>query len=202
MLKTRKCVQIEWKFIERSQEMIRPSLSVYHFLTLHCLSCTLASCRIMRIKHNHLHQLLKIGYHNLMALKYKQNNVYVRGQRLPSSWLVFCAPSLTIHLNLFTVCLSAKMKNSIFVVYRESDLLICNWKESTISFLTCSHLRLYSLCSSSLILFQVLSLRAVQVFRLTGGIPIDPSIWQSSVCEAWESFLRDTHANTQTHTWR
>ncbi len=188
MLKTRSVCKLSFTKKNSLFLFLTPSL---------CLSCTLASCEIVLTKHNNIHQPLQIGYQDLMALKYKQYNMYMRVKRvvwLSSSCLVsvgmlsglLFSPSPTANLNLFTVCLSARMENPTVVVYRQSDSLICNRKENTIIFITCR----LDTCSYILFVlplsffFQALSLRAAQVFRLTGGIPIDPSIWQSSVCEA------------------
>lgn len=60
-----------------SENIICFSLS--HFFTL---SCTLASCEIVLIKHNHLCQVQKIGYHDLMALKYKEKQHLCDSQRI------------------------------------------------------------------------------------------------------------------------
>lgn len=97
-----------------------PRHSLFPFLTPSLrLSCTLASCEIVLTKHNNLHQPLKIGYQDLMALEYKQYNMYVRVERvvrLSSSCLVspgmlsglLFSSTLTMNLNLFTVCSSAR----------------------------------------------------------------------------------------------
>lgn len=113
-------------------------LSYSHFPTLPCI---LASCEIVLTKRNHLCQPLKIGYQDLMALKYKQNKIRVRVKRvygLFSSW--FVSPGLHSRITFCSLSDSEfkiLYEISIFVVDRERGLLICNRKETTIIFITC-----------------------------------------------------------------